>query len=298
MVNALWTAEMLGTMAETGTDAACHWAIHNAFPPRKGDYGYLSSEGTNTPSMTYRVFPMLAPRFRGVAITTGSADPRVRAYASKNGKALTLVLVNRDGTQSMAVSVRYEGFVPKPEGVLTILDPHTSPAAETTSTAVTDPFSFHLPSSSLSVVELVAVDSVAPPANLALRASASASSFSVIGPQFGPASAADGKSHTRWCSAAWTKSNGDEAQWLQLAWAVPQEIRRVRLCWGETWGTHYRLEVSPDAETWDIVREVTGGKGGSEEITWAPRICRHIRLNGLRGTKGISAYAVKEMEVY
>ena len=148
------------------------------------------------------------------------------------------------------------------------------------------------------MVELVAADSVAPPANLALRASASASSFSVIGPQFGPASAADGKPHTRWCSAAWTKSNGDEAQWLQLAWAVPQEVRRVRICWGETWGTHYRLEVSPDAETWDIVREVTGGKGGSEEFTWAPRICRYIRLNGLRGTKGISAYAVKEMEVY
>jgi len=298
MVNALWTAEMLGTMAETGTDVACYWALHNAFPPRKGDYGYLSSEGTNTPSYTYRVFPMLAPRFRGVSITTGSEDPRVRAYASKNGKALTLVLVNRDDTQSIGVSVRYEGFMPKSEGMLTILDPRTSPAAETTSTGVMDPFSFHLPSSSLSVVELVAVDSVAPPANLALRASASASSFSVIGPQFGPASAADGKSHTRWCSAAWTKSNGDEAQWLQLAWMVPQEVHRVRIDWGETWGMHYRLEVSRDAKTWDIVQEVTEGKGGSEEFTWTPRICRYIRLNGIRGTKGISAYAVKEMEVY
>jgi hypothetical protein len=298
MVNALWTAEMLGTMAETGTDMACYWAIHNAFPPRKGDYGYLSSEGTNTPSTTYRVFLMLTPRFRGVAITTVSGDPRVRAYASKKGKVLTLVLVNRDDTQSIDVSVRYEGFVPKSEGVLTLLDPRTSPAAETASTVVVDPFSFRLPSSSLNVVELVAADSVAPPANLALRASARASSFSVIGPQFGPGSAADGKSHTRWCSAAWTKSNGDEAQWLQLSWTVPQEVRRVRIFWGETWGTHYRIEVSRDAETWDILQEVTEGKGGSEEFTWAPRVCRYIRLNGIRGTKGISAYAVKEMEVY
>ena len=298
MVNALWTGEMLGTMAETGTDGACYWALHNAFPPRNGDYGYLSSEGTNTPSYTYRVFPMLAPRFRGVAIRTGSGDPRVRVYAAKNGKALTLMLINRDRTQSVTVSVRYEGFVPKSEGLLSILDSHSPPATGTTTTRITDPFLFRLPSSSLSVVELAAADSIAPPVNLALRASASASTFSVIGPQFGPASAADGKPHTRWCSAAWTKSNGEEAQWLLLAWTVPQEVRRVRIQWGETWGTHYRLEVSPDAVIWDTVREVTGGKGGIEEFTWAPLICRYIRLSGIRGTKGISAYAVKEMEVY
>jgi hypothetical protein len=298
MVNALWTAEMLGTMAETGTDVACYWAVHNAFPPRKGDYGYLSSEGANTPSYTYRVFPMLAPRFRGTAIMTGSEDPRVRVYASKNGKALTLMLVNRYRTQSVTVSVRYEGFVPKSKGLWALLDPNTSPAKGSTATEITDPFSFRLPSSSLSVVELVASDSIAPPANLALGASASASSFSVIGPQFGPASAADGKSYTRWCSAAWTKSNGEETQWLQLAWTVPQEVRRVRIHWGETWGIHYRLEVSRDAVTWDIVREVTEGKGGIEEFTWAPVNCRYIRLSGMRGTKGISAYAVQEMEVY
>jgi hypothetical protein len=298
MVNALWTAEMLGTMAETGTDAACYWAVHNAFPPRKGDYGYLSSEGTNTPSSTYRVFPMLTPRFRGVAVTTGSGDPHVRVFASKDGKALTLVLVNRDATRSFTVSVRYEGFVPKSEGLLTILDSNSSPAKGPTATEFTDPFSFRLPSSSLSVMELVAVDSIAPPANLALRALASASSFSVIGPEFGPASAADGKQHTRWCSAAWTKSNGEEAQWLQLAWTMPQEVRRVRIHWGETPGRQYRLEVSSDAVRWDTVQQVTEGKGGIEEFTWAPVNCRYIRLNGMRGTKGISAYAVTEMEVY
>ena len=49
IVNALWTADMLGTMAEVGTDIACYWALHNFYPPRGGDYGYLSSDASNPP---------------------------------------------------------------------------------------------------------------------------------------------------------------------------------------------------------------------------------------------------------
>jgi chondroitin AC lyase len=79
---------------------------------------------------------------------------------------------------------------------------------------------------------------------------------------------------------------------------MPQEVRRVRIHWGETPGRQYRLEVSSDAVRWDTVQQVTEGKGGIEEFTWAPVNCRYIRLNGMRGTKGISAYAVTEMEVY
>ncbi|NLG68186.1 MAG: hypothetical protein GX496_01265, partial [Firmicutes bacterium] len=43
IVNALWTADVRGTLLEEGVDAAGFWALHNPYPPRGGDYGLLGA---------------------------------------------------------------------------------------------------------------------------------------------------------------------------------------------------------------------------------------------------------------
>ena len=142
-------------------------------------------------------------------------------------------------------------------------------------------------------MDLIDRDSVIPPINLARQAVPTASSYSTIGPHFKAASAIDGKLYTRWNSAAWTKSNGQEAQWFQLVWPKMQQI-----CWGETFGADYKLLSSIDGKIWVTLREVTNGHGGVEEIAVANIQARYLKIDGSRGAKGISAYSIREIEVY
>jgi len=143
-------------------------------------------------------------------------------------------------------------------------------------------------------------DSVIPPPNLAREATVSASSHSTIGPAFGPASAIDGNLATRWNSAAWTKSDGKEQQWLQLSWNAPGAFTTIRIHWGETCAKRYRIEVSDNGNDWRTVKVADSGKGGMEEWVLPRTTARHLRLFGLEGTGGrstISAYSVREIEV-
>lgn len=298
VVNALWTADMIGTMAYAGTDIACYWAVHNAYPPRRGDYGYLSSEGSNTPSPTYAVFPLLSGRFCGEVLGVTLPSGTLRAYASRHGKALTAVVLNVDPKNKRDVEVRWSDGALAPVARRWILDREQANVELSPCSVRHGAVSLTVPPYALVVLEAIAADSVIPPVNLARSASALASSFSTIGPRFSPASAIDGKIHTRWCSAAWTKSNGEEHQWIRLTWTTPVTIARVRLVWGETWAQQYRLESSLDGTTWTTLKEIRNGVGGAEELIVPSVQTRHLRLSGSRGTKGISAYALAEFEVY
>jgi hypothetical protein len=296
-VNALWVADLLGTMAEAGTDIACYWAIHNAYPPRGGDYGYLSSEGSNTPRPSYYVSPTFTRYFLGDAIQCTSDDASIAAHATRNAKSLCLVLINKDSSAEHRARVILHDFVPASEAKCWVLDRNRSndegvPLATGTTTQLV------LPPYSMTTVVFTSADSIEPPKNLALRARASASSSSTIGPAFGPASAIDGNNSTRWESAAWTNSGGAETQWLQLAWERAQSCSRAVIRWGETAGTWYRLVGSRDGRSWTVLYETKAGKGGAEEISFAPQEIRFLRLEGEHGSKGISAYAVREFEVY
>ncbi len=298
IVNALWTADMLCTMAYTGTDVACYWAVHNAFPPRKGDYGFLSSEGSNTPHPSYYVFPMLSRRFLGHTVDVSVPAGDIRAYASRNAKTLTAVLLNIDKEHARDVDLVVDGMAPGPHAHWWVLDRERSAVECPPLQVHNGRVSFRIPPYALVVTEIIAADSVSPPANLAARAVASASSFSTIGPAFTPAQAIDGKKHTRWCSAAWTKSNGEEQQWIQLTWPDTVTISRVRLHWGETWARRYRVEMSHDGVAWTTIFSMQDGKGGMEDLTVSPIRTRYLRIAGDRGTRGISAYTLCECEVF
>jgi hypothetical protein len=110
VVNALWVADMLGTMATIGTDVACYWALHNFFPPRGGDYGYLSSDGDNTPRYNYFVFPMFARHFGRELVAATSSDPSVSVYAARAGKMLALFAINKNRHAAKELDIAVRNF--------------------------------------------------------------------------------------------------------------------------------------------------------------------------------------------
>ncbi len=298
MVNALWTADMLGAMAEAGTDVACYWAVHNFYPPRGGDYGYLSSEGSNTPRLSYYVFPMLTAHYLGNTVASQSDAAVVVAHAARDGKRLSVMLINRDPRHTHPVAVSFKSFAARSTASWQLLD-DTRHAVRMADLSVKDGnVSVELPPYSLSVIDCIAADSVDAPANLARTAEATASSYSTIGPHFGPGSAIDGDVFTHWNSAAWTKSNGEETQWLQLRWDAPVEASVVRIQWGDSPAISYRLQSSLDGIDWTTLAVRDSSAGGTEEITFAPVVFKYLRMDGRKGSKGISAYSIRELGVF
>jgi hypothetical protein len=278
-VNALWVADMIGTMAEVGVDIGCYWALHNYYPPRKGDYGYLSSDGTNAPRYSYFVFPVYTNHFGGTVVQSSSNDPRVSVYAATSGKRLSVFLINKEATSSKNARVQVRNFSGKSRARVWILD-ETYRYEQLPDVPVQgDTLAVTLPPYSLQALELLAADSMIPPPNLARTAMATASSYSVIGPGFGPSSAIDGKWYTRWNSAAWTKSDGKEAQWFMLTWPAPQRFTRVRILWGGSHAEEYTLEISDDGAVWQVVRNASSGSGGVEEFDFDPVTARYLRMN-------------------
>ena len=298
VVNALWVADMLGTMAELGTDIACLWALHNFYPPRGGDYGYISSDASNTQRYTYYVFPMFVNHFRNQLLSTSFTGHLLSVYASRAGKSLSLVAINKDRQNAKTLEISLKDFTPRKTGKAWILDEKRKYQALPDLPNVAASFPVKVPPYSLMLVELLERDSVLQPQNIARIAAPSASSFSTTGPHFTPNSAVDGLMYTRWNSAAWTKSDGNEAQWFQLTWKQPQMITRVRIHWGETHAVEYELEYSVDGKAWRTLREVTESDGGLDDYVGPAVKARYLRVDGKRGTKGISAYSIREIEVY
>ena len=298
MINALWTADMLGCMAELGTNIACFWALHNFYPPRGGDYGYLSSEEPNTPRYSYYVFPLFSQHLKGNLIATTSSDASISAYASRFGKTLSLILVNKDKRNQRSLEIDLKNFAPHAQAKVWILDEKRRYNQLGSISQVSEHFPIKIPPYSITAIELIERDSVIPPMNIAPQATVTASSYSTIGPHFKSTSAIDGKLYTRWNSAAWTKSNGQEAQWFQLAWPKLQHIGLVKICWGETYGSDYKLLSSADGKKWETLRDIKNSHGGVEEIAVGDIKARYLKIEGSRGSKGISAYSIREIEVY
>ncbi len=238
MVNAVWVADMLGVMAETRTDIACYWALHNAFPPRRGDYGYLSSEGSNTPSYTYYVFPLFRGMFGDTLVASRSTDKRLRVYAARRGKMLSAVLVNTSVTAAKKTRLGIAQFRLGTAHAVLLDSTHLNQMVHDVRVSG-DTVSVDVPPYAVLALQMITRDSVIPPANLAREAHVTASSYSIIGPAFGPASAIDGLLSTRWNSAAWTKSDGKEQQWFHAFLGYPEDIHDS----AHTMGRNQRTEL-------------------------------------------------------
>ncbi|MET7274311.1 MULTISPECIES: discoidin domain-containing protein [Streptomyces] len=105
-----------------------------------------------------------------------------------------------------------------------------------------------------------------------------------------PGNAVDGDSGTRWSSAA------SDGQWLQVDLGATASVTRVVLQWEAAYGKDYRIQLSPDGNTWTDVKTVTGGDGGTDTLDVSGQ-GRYVRMQGVhRATPW--GYSLWEFQVF
>jgi endo-1,4-beta-D-glucanase Y/chitodextrinase len=126
--------------------------------------------------------------------------------------------------------------------------------------------------------------------NLALGKTSVASS--VEGAGFEASKATDGNSTTRWASI-----EGSNNQWIYVDLGTTQSVNRVKLNWEAAYGKGYKIQVSTNASTWTDAFTTTTGNGGIDDVTFAAKSGRYVRVLGTeRGTA--YGYSLFDFEVY
>lgn len=105
------------------------------------------------------------------------------------------------------------------------------------------------------------------------------------------AAAVDGNlTGTRWASQ-WR-----DAEWIQVDLGAVQNLSRVVLTWEGAYGKNYEIQVSDNGTDWRTAKTVTGGDGGTDELTISAS-GRYVRMNGLVRANGYG-YSLWEFQVY
>lgn len=130
------------------------------------------------------------------------------------------------------------------------------------------------------------------PKNHAVGAQVKASSEVRNAQGFFPAiQAVDGREDTRWSSEF-----ADE-QWLEVDLGQVTAVAGVRLLWERACGRAYAIEVSSDGAAWKEVWRTEKGKGGIDEVRFAPVETRYVRFRGDRRATE-HGFSLWELEVY
>ena len=300
MANALWVADMVGTMAEMGEQMSCYWALHNSYPPGGGDYGLLTEDGKNMPRLNYYVFPIYTRLFGREVVQSSSSDPLLSAYASTFGDdTLSVILINKDKRNTKRVSLKMSGFEPEGSASAWLFNTRHKLDRIANRRIAGPSLEEQVPPYSIIVLQLLRKGVVLPPRNLALHAKASASTSAKNGPDFGPSSAVDGISYTRWASAAlWGAKKALDRQWFQIDLGKSREFDKIVIRWATGFGIDYKLLASRDGKKWETLFREGDGHGGVEKIDFKPVNARFVKLVGSKGSYAISSYSIYEFQIF
>jgi beta-glucosidase len=105
-----------------------------------------------------------------------------------------------------------------------------------------------------------------------------------------PAAALDGRTTTRWESAA------SDPQWLYVDLGGAGTITCVTLNWEAAYATGYHIDVSNDAVTWTTIYSTTTGQGGIETLAISGT-GRYVRIYGTARATGYG-YSLWEFDVH
>ncbi len=125
--------------------------------------------------------------------------------------------------------------------------------------------------------------------NLALNRTAT-SSGNENGGQ-GPQFAVDGNLTTR------RSSSFVDPSWIMVDLGTAQTVGQVVLNWQNAFGVQYQIQVSSDSVNWTPVFTQTNGKGGVENITFAPVTARYVRMFGTKRNTQYG-YSLFEFQIY
>ncbi|WP_020666692.1 discoidin domain-containing protein [Amycolatopsis nigrescens] len=139
---------------------------------------------------------------------------------------------------------------------------------------------------------MISASATAQPADVLLSKGKPVATSTVEGSGFAGGLAVDGDPRSRWASAV-----SADPQWIRIDLGGPSTVHRVKLSWEAAYAAKYRLEVSDDGTHWSTAREVTGGDGGTDELTGLGAHGRFARLVGTeRATE--YGYSLWEVEVF
>lgn len=127
--------------------------------------------------------------------------------------------------------------------------------------------------------------------NLALNATAHASSTEKSYVPLHQDLVNDGKLDTRWSSAY------DDASFIYLDLKKLARISSVYLEWEVAYGKRYEIQVSSDGQHWSTVFRNNNGKKGLEKLELKPVFARYVKMQGIeRGTQW--GYSLWEFNVF
>jgi len=103
------------------------------------------------------------------------------------------------------------------------------------------------------------------------------------------AMAIDGKPGTRW------SSRPEDGAWIQFDFGRRTPLGYIKLAWEDSYGKQYTLLTSDDGQSWTQLRQVSNGKGKTEEFFNLNTSARYVRLQGVaRATQyGYSLFEVE-----
>jgi len=89
-----------------------------------------------------------------------------------------------------------------------------------------------------------------------------------------PQYAVDGNEHSKWTS----KPGKNEAQWLEISYAIPVAISRVEINWGSGYPQQYELQYADQSGNYITLHNEQNGKGGIETISFPKTTVKKLRL--------------------
>ncbi|WP_214411169.1 DUF1996 domain-containing protein [Sphaerisporangium fuscum] len=113
---------------------------------------------------------------------------------------------------------------------------------------------------------------------------------SVEGAGYEAGAAVDGDTATRWSSLA------ADPQWLQVDLGGPATVSQVVLVWEGAYAKAFKLQTSPDGQSWTDVYSTTSGTGGTQTLA-VTGTGRYVRLYGTARATGYG-YSLWEFKVY
>jgi hypothetical protein len=94
----------------------------------------------------------------------------------------------------------------------------------------------------------------------------------------------------------WSSTFADPA-WLAVDLGETRRISRVSITWENAFTKAFAVQVSSDGQTWTDVFTEENGKGGVNEIKFAPVESHHVRIScAKRGTQW--GHAIRELQVF
>ena len=133
----------------------------------------------------------------------------------------------------------------------------------------------------------------APPHNLALNKSISASSAYIAGNQWQwPSLAVDGNNQTKWYSGKGVASASILVD-LQALCA----INNIKINWPTGYAKSYTVELSQDNSNFLNIYSKINGTGNDTDITFSYTKCRYIKINLLERQENKHYFIINELEI-